>query len=390
MPGSTSPLSPLAAAVLVVAALSGCAKCVECTGTEVAPMPADEDDLTVALTGVPADHGLRPMDRIIVQPGGSEERGNVEISCPAGGAACAVSVSDDGTVEYDGTGGRPAIEPWTPAADEIADVLSRRMSGTRPPQIFSFGGAVATCTALGCPEPDAIHVDHVFRDHQLLDFSGFEFIGRRGPVSLAQRARVSEEAGHSFSHRTLGGWMDHGFFLVETMHAGRPSEFVYRTYSMGHAENTNPNVSVSGTATWTGIMSGVVTSHSAETGSFVAGDAVVTVTDPGPASDVSVDVEFSNIVREDSGAEVGDMAWRGLTLNDGGFGTGNVLHNRGGGFFGEEGRGFSRGEGIYGQFYGPSHEEVGGLFNRDDIAGVFAAEREAGGSMTPSSSPPPE
>ena len=43
MAGGTSLLSSLAAAVLVVAALSGCARCVECTGTEVAPMPRDED-----------------------------------------------------------------------------------------------------------------------------------------------------------------------------------------------------------------------------------------------------------------------------------------------------------------------------------------------------------
>ena len=353
-------------------------------------MPADEDDVTVALTGVPADHGLGPMDRITVRPGGSEARGTVEISCPAGGAACVVSVSDDGTVEYDGTGGRPTIMPWTPAADEIEDILNRRASKTGPPSISSFGGAVVTCKALGCPQPDAIHVAHVFGIGKRLDFSGFEFIGRRGPVSLAERARVSEQAGHSLSHRTLGGWMDYGFFLVEATNAGRPSEFVYRTCSVGRAESTNPNVSASGTATWTGIMSGVVTSRSRDTGSFVNGDAILTVTDLDPASEVSVDVEFSNIVHEDTGAEVGNMVWRGLTLNDGGFGDGNVLHDRGKGFFRDEGRGISRGEGIYGQFYGPNHEEVGGLFNRDDIAGVFAAKREAGGPMAPSSSPPAE
>ena len=287
--------------------------------------------------------------------------------------------------------------PWIPAADEIEDILNRRTSKARPPNIFSFGGAVVTCKALGCPQPDAMHVGHVGIPKRL-DFSGFGFIGRRGPVSLAQRARVSQQAGHPLSHRTLGGWMDYSFFLVETTNAGRPSEFTYRTCSMGHAENTNPKVPVSGTATWTGIMSGVVTSRSRDAGSFVNGDAILTVTDLDPASDLSVDVEFSNIVHEDTGAEVGRMAWKGLTLNDGGFGTGHVLHDRGDGFFGDGGRGISWGEGIrgswgegiYGQFYGPNHEEVGGLFNRDDIAGVFAARREAGGPMAPSSSPPPE
>ena len=378
VPGSTSlPLS-FTAAVLVAAALSGCARCVECTGTEVAPMPLDEDGVAAALPGVPADYGLGPMDVVRVRPGASERRGNVEISCPAGGAACVVSVSDDGTVEYDRTGGRPAIAPWTPAPEEIDDILNRRARKTRLPDIFSFGGAVVTCKALGCPVPEAIHVDHAFRVHGRFDFSGFEFIGRRGQVSLAGKTRVSEQAGHSSSHRSLGGWMEHSFFLVEAVNAGHPSEFVWRTYSMGYSANTSPDVSVSGTATWSGIMSGVVTSRSRHAGSFVAGDAVVTITDLESSSDASVDVEFGNIVREDTGTELGNMTWKSLALNGGGFGTGNVVHNRGGGYFGENGDRISRGEGIFGQFYGKNHEEVGGLFNRHGIAGAFAARREAG------------
>ena len=360
-------------------------------------MPRDEDGVTLSLPGVPADHGLGPMDVIRVRPGASERHGNVEISCPAGPAACVVSVSDDGVVEYDRTGARPAIAPWTPAPDELEDILNHRARETRLPGIFSFGGAVVTCKALGCPVPDAIHVNHVFPVRGRLEFSGFEFIEHRGQVSLAGRTRVSEQAGHSSSHRSLGGWMEHSFFLVEAMNAGRPSEFVWRTYSMGNSGNTNPDVSVGGTATWSGIMSGVVTSQSRHAGSFVDGDAVLTVTDLESYSDASVDVEFSNIVREDTGNELGNMTWTGLALNDGGFETGIVVHDRGEGYFrengdrvsGDEGMPGHFFEGIFGQFYGKNHEEVGGLFNRRGIAGAFAARREAGGTAAlPSSSLP--
>lgn len=42
--------------------------------------------------------------------------------------------------------------------------------------------------------------------------------------------------------------------------------------------------------------------------------------------------------------------------------------DRGEGFFGDDDPRIPRGDGIFGQFYGPNHEEVGGLFNRRVLA----------------------
>ena len=61
------------------------------------------------LAAAPANHGLVAMDRFTVAPGASDERGNVEVSCPAGGPACVVSVADDGSVRYESTGGMPSV-----------------------------------------------------------------------------------------------------------------------------------------------------------------------------------------------------------------------------------------------------------------------------------------
>ena len=72
------------------------------------PMPPNDAE-TMVLAAVPANHGLVPMDRFTVAPGASEERGNVEVSCPAGGPACVVSVADDGSVRYESTGGVPSV-----------------------------------------------------------------------------------------------------------------------------------------------------------------------------------------------------------------------------------------------------------------------------------------
>ena len=58
--------------------------------------------------GLPPGHGLSAGE-IRIAPGASEERGNVVVSCPAGGPACVVSVAADGTASYDRTGGVPGV-----------------------------------------------------------------------------------------------------------------------------------------------------------------------------------------------------------------------------------------------------------------------------------------
>ncbi len=270
--------------------------------------------------------------------------------------------------------GETSMVPETPTTAEVEGTLNRLLENATPPEMWSFGGAVVTCTAIGCPVPDAIHVDHVQRMHGRLDLSGFDFIERRRAVSLATKSQSSGEGHHFISHRTLGGWMDHSFFLVETTHEGMHAEFSYRTYSIGNTRATDPAVSFTGT--WSGVMAGVIASFSDDAGASVRGDATVTVAYPGASREALVDVEFTGIARQDTGARIESMTWNNLALKDGTFGAGNVLHGNGGGYFGEEGGfGPSPGGTIFGQFYGPNHEEVGGLFRRGGVAGAFGANR---------------
>ena len=97
-----------AACVLIVAA-DGTAE-YERTGGMPSVMVA-----SAALT-IPGMHGLS-AGPITVQPGTSEEHGNVEVSCPAGGAACVLIVAADGTAEYERTGGMPSV---TAASESLA------------------------------------------------------------------------------------------------------------------------------------------------------------------------------------------------------------------------------------------------------------------------------
>ena len=103
-------LSLLATGASFIVALAGCGGGGGSIGL-VDPMPPIDEDTTMTVIGVPSNHGLGPMDAATIEPGASEERGNVELSCPGGGPACVVSVAEDGSVQYERTGGMPSVVP---------------------------------------------------------------------------------------------------------------------------------------------------------------------------------------------------------------------------------------------------------------------------------------
>ena len=57
---------------------------------------------------LPVNHGLA-VGRFTIQPGASDTHGNVVVSCPAGGSACVVNVTADGSATYRQTGGMPSV-----------------------------------------------------------------------------------------------------------------------------------------------------------------------------------------------------------------------------------------------------------------------------------------
>ena len=116
--------------------------------------------------------------------------------------------------------------------------------------------------------------------------------------------------------------------------------------SMGSGSGSNP---VSGSATWAGVMAGVKVGRSS-LGAEVTGDAELTA----DLSASTLGLAFTNIA-DRSGARSGDIRWQDVPMRNGAFtGTG----------------------GLKGRFYGPHHEEAGGVFERDGIAGAFSLGRQ--------------
>ena len=260
----------------------------------------------------------------------------------------------------------PIRPPDTSADMALAGVLKDSNS----PAIAQWGARfpppeAVTCKALtiGCEGGlGPIHYGSV-REY---DFSDFDYREHRRGVFLAERTRVSSEGDEMTDPRAWAGWINHSLFVIETPPEHRSG--IYGKFSMGTTTGSNPDVLIDSTATWSGVMFGLRVS---DPDVFVHGDALVTVSNPDGDSELLVDVEFTNIKDEDTGAGLGDVSWNGLELKDGSFGVVPVV-----------GPPYTSRHpasiGISGRFYGSNHEEVGGIFSfrSPSVSGAFGAKRD--------------
>ena len=276
-----------------------------------------------------------------------------------------------------GGGSGQGVQSPPPTDRPVEAILKQRMAVATDPVVTSFGGDVAVCLAIGCPTADSIHVDPSTGDGMRLpDPSAFERLEPRRGIDRATRSYRQERLNDPLSHRAFGAWTEHGFFIVETSLSEESRAFTYRTYWLGDASDAAPVTGAGGGASWSGIMTGVTDGSSGDGGAFVHGDADLTVTGLAAADGASVDVAFTDITREDDGAALADMVWRGLPLRGRSFGTNDVRFREAGrGYFRRPSFGAEAGGSLFGHVYGPNGEEIGGLFHRDDIAGAFAAKR---------------
>ena len=172
---------------------------------------------------------------------------------------------------------------------------------------------------------------------------------------------VHEGLSRPYYHsEAYGGWLEHSFFRTQRTlftQDANPDQggTVVSNYSLGFSTGHNPSA-VEGSARWEGLMLGRDMRASPSRGQTIRGDADVTV-DFG-AGGVTAHVAFADIVNIETGEVHGDMAWRSLAVEDGGFARRNAADDT-----------------ISGRFYGPAEEEVGGVFERGGIAGAFGGRR---------------
>ena len=241
---------------------------------------------------------------------------------------------------------QPQPPPQPPPADTNAQVRSALSaliaSSDTVTEASTINGEPFGWTPTIQPTPASLELEDLMKR----DGGRFERLADRRGVSMAL---IQDATAIDF-----GGWMSHSFFFVNTWNPVgddplRPSESTFtEAYSVGSASGSNPT---SGSATWTGTMAGIDENEGAATfGNLVRGDAAVTV---GFAS-ASVNVALTGIRDSSTGGSHGDIRWNGVSMRGGAFSSGTLR----------------------GRFYGPNHEEVGGIFLRNRISGAFGARRQ--------------
>ena len=158
--------------------------------------------------------------------------------------------------------------------------------------------------------------------------------------------------GQNVEQYGYGGWLNESGFVVSTTRfsGGQlDGARLFYTGSVGYSPGTNPNESDGG-GTWSGAMLGVDTNSRER----VEGAATIDIDD---FSNPDVDVAFTE-VETASGQSRSDMTWMNISLHDGDFRTGYD------------------GDSIEGHFYGDTHQEVGGVFERNRLLGAFGASRD--------------
>ena len=236
----------------------------------------------------------------------------------------------------------------------------------------------AECEGLTCSAgPGGIQQIGI-ADHNLPG-NEYQAVMTYGGISFAQSRRTGGQLpiiGNSETTEVLtyGGWLEHHYFGVQATFDGNtedPSQVAVFSFTFGNASGSNP---ASGSGEWNGVAIGVNLLERFEDRSLLTADVTVSIAD---FMTPKIDVLFDSIrdLRTGdplvvSGLTIDSVDWEGLDLMDGTFAEElgevddplNLSQPR---------------KRIEGHFYGPGHEEVGGIFEYASVVGSFGAKRDA-------------
>ena len=152
----------------------------------------------------------------------------------------------------------------------------------------------------------------------------------------------------------LGGWLEYGgFYMAATAAYEGPRAEGYLVAilehaSVGQASGSRP---ISGSATWRGSMTGADTQFLVP----VVGTATVRV----DFGDRDLDVALTRIVDTYDYVRLPDLHWPDVPIASDGTFQNSAYQTT-----------------LRGSFYGPAHQEVGGIFTTSTLVGAFGASRQ--------------
>lgn len=261
-----------------------------------------------------------------------------------------------------GTGGSsmvPEIPPPTP--EELAVQDYERIAGNANLQLATD----RLNWVPGETEPDRVSVE-CRGPYCSVGYSAFLRADKVVSVDTGELTLLSDTNGistlienyvgsYSEAHN-YGGWMEYSFFAssarIFTSELD-PDEGVIQVaaYANGHSIGTNPEME----ATWSGFVTARDDTAGTNRASHVVGDASISV---GIDTQVLVDVHFTDMANATTGQAYSDISFEDMPAIDGQFSR----------YVADEDR-------LSGTFYGPNHEEVGGVFEGNGLLGSFGGQR---------------
>ena len=169
-------------------------------------------------------------------------------------------------------------------------------------------------------------------------------------IDLAEYSVTATRQGINWTTSHYGAWLDHSAFET-TIAAGTKSDStkVLAAYnlSFGDRAGTSPE----GNARWEGMMLGHTRGQAAV--HPLQGDAIIDF----DLTTVTVDVSFSNIKNLTTDADFPAATFSDVAVTNGAFTSRTATAQ------------------VAGHFYGPAHEEVGGVFTYPTALGAFGARK---------------
>ena len=213
----------------------------------------------------------------------------------------------------------------------------------------------------GRTEPERVSVEckgmycsagysHVFRSNLVVSIDPEELMVL--PDTNGISTAVENFTGRSLDAHNHGGWMEYSFFasraaiFTSDIHPDQGVVQVFATVT-GSAPRTNPETE----ATWTGFVSARDDTAGTHRDSYVTGDASISVS---IGEQVQADVYLTGMANVTTGQAYADVTYEGMVVTGGQFSRYHADNER-----------------LSGVFYGPGHEEVGGVF--EDPQGLLGA-----------------
>ena len=169
-------------------------------------------------------------------------------------------------------------------------------------------------------------------------------------IDLAEYSVTATRRGVEWTTSHYGAWLDYSAFETSIASGVNPNSVtVLAAYSLSFGERND--TAPQGNATWEGLMLGHTRGQNVDA---LQGDATLDF----KLDAMTVDVSFSDITNLATGADQPEVEFSDIPVSNGAFTNRTATAH------------------IAGRFYGPAHEEVGGVFTYPTALGAFGARKQ--------------